>query len=133
MVHTLPDPEIVCLYVSQLAPGTDFVEVQRIIQEARRRHTGLGLRGAMVFDGERFAQLIAGRQALLESASAFIESDARMTGLRLLHRGSNPPTLPPRWSSGYCGPHDLDGVLAAGGGYTAVQDFTRLLADAEMD
>lgn len=132
MVHTLPDPEFVCLYVSQLTPGTDFVEVQRIIQEARQRHTGLGLRGALVFDGERFAQLIVGRQELLDTACTFIENDARSTGLRLLHRGTDIPKLVPRWTSGYCGHLDLDLVVNAGGG-AAVQAFLRLLEGAVMD
>jgi len=132
MVHTLPDPEFVCVYVSQLEPGTDFVEVQRIIQDARQRHTSLGLRGALVFDGERFAQLIIGRQALLDTACAFIEGDARMTRLQLLHRGTNIPKLLPRWSSGYCGHVDLDMVMEAGEA-GAVQAFLHLLEDSVMD
>lgn len=132
MVHTLPDPEFVCLYVSQLTAGTDFIEVQRIIQETRRRHSGLGLRGALVFDGERFAQLLVGRQALLDSACTFIEGDARMTALRLLHRGTDIPRLMQHWTSGYCGPLDLDEVVA-NSGCGAVQAFLHLIANAVMD
>lgn len=132
MVHTLPNPESVCLYVSQLTPGTDFVEVQRIIQDSRHRHNGLGLRGALVFDGERFAQLVVGRQPLLDSACTFIEGDARMAGLQLLHRGNDIPELMPRWSSGYCGPHDLDPVVEVGG-RCAVRAFVNLLTYAVMD
>jgi|GEM_PF-5866106 len=132
MVHTLPDPEFVCLYVSQLTPVCDFVDAQHIIQDARQRHTGLGLRGALVFDGERFAQLIVGRQDLLDTACTVIEGDARMTGLRLLHRCTDTPKLMPRWTSGYCGHLDLDLVVNAGGG-AAVQAFLRLLEGAVMD
>ncbi len=132
MVHTLPDPEFACLYVSQLTPGTDFVEVQRIIQDARHRHTGLRIRGALVFDGERFAQLIVGRQSALDEASSFIENDARMTDRRLLHRGNHIPDLLPRWSSGYCGHLDMDLVLDAGES-GAVQAFLTVLAGAVMD
>ncbi len=132
MVHTLPDSEFVCAYVSQLLPGTDFVEVQRIIQETRQRHTGLGLRGALVFDGERFAQLIAGPQALLDTASTFIEGDTRMATVQLLHRGLSVPRLLPSWSSGYCGHVDVDLVIEAGEA-GAVQAFMRLLEDSVMD
>ncbi len=132
MVHTLPDPEFACLYVSQLTPGTDFVDVQRIIQEARHRHTDLRIRGALVFDGERFAQLIIGRQSALDAASSLIENDARMTGLRLLHHGTDVPNLPPRWSSGYCGLLDMELVLEAREG-AAVQAFLKVLKGAVMD
>jgi hypothetical protein len=132
MVHTLPDPEFVCLYVSQLTPGTDFIEVQRIIQDARHRHTDLRIRGALVFDGERFAQLIIGRQSALDAVGSFIENDARMTGLRLLHRGIDVPNFLPRWSSGYCGLLDMELVLDAGEG-TAVQALLKVLEGAVMD
>lgn len=132
MLHAPPDRELVCLYLSQLTPGIDFVDVQRIIQDARQREAGLGLRGALVFDGERFAQLIAGQPAQLDPACAFIESDPRMTAVRLLHRGTDTPPLRPGWSSGYCGYQDLDLVIEAGAG-GAMQAFLHLLEGAVMD
>lgn len=133
MVHTPSDTEVVCLYVSQMALGTDFVEVQRIIQQCRVRNTGLGLRGALVFDGERFGQLFAGPRDLVRAAGARISADAHMTNVRLLHMGTDVPQLLRGWSSGYCGTADLDQVIATGIGAASVDAFMRLLAEAVMD
>jgi len=46
------------LYVSQLAAGCDFGVVRSIVTVSRQRNRERNITGTLLFDGERFGQLI---------------------------------------------------------------------------
>lgn len=99
------------LYISRLAPGCDFSVVKEIVELARRNNPVQGITGALLFDGERFCQLLEGSEPEVHALMHRIEADTRHTGVRVLHAGAAPAgLLLQRWASGYCDAHDLDGL-----------------------
>ena len=48
------------LWLSKLSPACDLAVVKQVWQAARQRNTSLGLTGVMLFDGERFCELLEG-------------------------------------------------------------------------
>ena len=76
------------LYISQLAPDHGPEVVPAILQVARATNPLHGITGVLVFDGERFAQLIEGPPDPLHKLMANIGRDVRHTHMRILHQGS---------------------------------------------
>lgn len=135
MVHLNSPGESLCLHVSELDRNTDFVAVQQIIRQSRLRHTELGIRGALLFDGERIGQLIVGPQAAVAEVMGRIQQEPRFRGVRRLHTATSAATwaMLTTWSSGYCGTADLDEVVSCDDGGAAVQAFLKLVDGAVMD
>ena len=133
MLHQDTHRDTSCVYVSQLAAGFEFAEAERIIQAAHRRNAEHGIRGALVFDGERFAQLLVGPPAAVAALMGRIVLDVRHNMIQRLYDG--PTALVGdvrRWSSGYCGRADLDAVADSGGGEPAVRALLNLIDSAVM-
>lgn len=102
------------LYISRLAPGCDFGVIKDIVDVARRSNPARGITGALLFDGERFCQLLEGLESEVRMLMSRIEADVRHTRVRVLHAGvSGAGPVMQRWASGYCDAHDLDGLDAA--------------------
>lgn len=126
------------LYLSRLAPGVDFSVVKDIVQSARARNVPLGITGALLFDGERFCQLLEGPGAAIDTLMATIEQDTRHTDIRMLHAGAADAggRVLANWRSGYCeAATDLDvfdgpGALA---GVAAVDAFVVLARAADLE
>jgi Sensors of blue-light using FAD len=96
------------LYVSQLAPCADFSVVKSIASVARHKNSQLNVSGALLFDGERFAQLLEGDEADVRFLMNSIQGDTRhmnLVVLAALEGGRR--FVPQRWSSGYCDPEEL--------------------------
>ena len=97
------------LYISRLGPGCDFSVVREIAGVARRTNPALGITGALLFDGERFCQLMEGGEPELRALMRRIEADPRHSRIKLLHADvASAGSLMTRWVSGYCDAHDLD-------------------------
>ena len=73
------------LYISKLAADCDFSVVKEIVEVARRSNPALGITGALLFDGERFCQLLEGGEAEVRGLMDRIAADARHTRVRVLH------------------------------------------------
>ena len=122
------------LYISRLAPGCDFSIVKGIVDVARRSNPARGITGALLFDGERFCQLIEGREPEVRMLMSRIEADVRHTRVRVLHDGvSGAGPVMQRWASGYCDAPDLDGLdTAAAIKPSPIDQFNAVLNRADI-
>lgn len=124
------------LYLSQLDRGAGFGVVKDIVRASRAHNRSRGITGALLFDGERFCQLLEGGEGELVLLMRRIERDARHGAIRTLHRGAAGARVLRSWRSGYCesandlDPFDGDDGLA---GPVAVQRFVTLAHAADLD
>jgi hypothetical protein len=124
------------LYVSQLAHGVDFSVVKDIVRASRSHNPSRDITGALLFDGERFCQLLEGRQADVSALMLRIERDVRHGTIRTLYAGLATGRELRSWRSGYCeSAHDLDAFETARGlsGIEAVQAFIALARTADLE
>ena len=124
------------LYVSQLARGVDFRVVKDIVRASRSHNPAREITGALLFDGERFCQLLEGRQGDVASLMRRIERDGRHGAVRTLHSGPATGRALRSWRSGYCeSAHDLDAFDGTRGlaGADAVRAFIALARTADLE
>jgi hypothetical protein len=118
------------LWVSRLSPQSHLSVVKDIWQTSRQRNATLGLTGAVVFDGERFCELLEGPVLDISAVYRDVEADPRHTDLRVLHISSlASPRRQKQWRSGYCDAVALDPFCDEAGlqGEAAVAAFLALL------
>ncbi|CAN5710340.1 hypothetical protein BH11PSE8_BH11PSE8_03920 [soil metagenome] len=123
------------LYLSFLAPAFDFSAYKTIVDVSRLRNAAAGISGALIFDGERFCELLDGPHAAVRALVERLASDKRHVGLTRLHGASNPGDAPLQgWSNGYCGANDLDVFMGEAGlrGEAALAAFIAILAGSDM-
>jgi hypothetical protein len=135
--HRMPALDLIScvLWVSRLSPQSHLSVVKDIWQTSRQRNATLGLTGAVVFDGERFCELLEGPELDVLAVYRDLEADPRHTGLRVLHTSSaTSPRRLPNWRSGYCDATALDPFCEEGGlqGEPAVSAFLELLPHCEL-
>jgi hypothetical protein len=124
------------LYLSQLDRDAGFTVVKDIVRASRAHNRSRGITGALLFDGERFCQLLEGGEGDLDLLMQRIERDVRHGAIRILHRGAAGARALRSWRSGYCesandlDPFDGDNGLA---GPAAVQRFVTLAHAADLD
>lgn len=123
------------LWVSWLSPQSPLSVVKDIWQTSRQRNATLGLTGAVVFDGERFCELLEGPVLDISAVYRDIQADPRHCGQRVLHMSSM--TLPRRqkqWRSGYCDAVALDPLFDETGlqGEAALAAFLELLPSCDL-
>lgn len=124
------------LYVSQLAAGCDFGVIKEIVGVARARNPTLGLTGALIFDGERFCQLLEGEREVVLATKARVSRDPRHAGLRtLVEAPASSGRVLSNWRSGYCEPTQLDAFdrASGAGGEIALAAFMTVLDSADME
>jgi Sensors of blue-light using FAD len=125
------------LYVSHLAPGADFAVVKGIVDVARLRNPAHGITGALLFDGERFCQLIEGAEHEVGALMQSIGRDPRHTNVRVLFSGPSPGGghALRRWVSGYCDAIELEAFDGETGvrDADAVQAFLSVLQGADVE
>jgi Sensors of blue-light using FAD len=129
-------PNVQFLYVSRLAPGADFTVVNEIARAARHHNPGHGITGALLFDGERFCQLIEGPRAAVDALMQRIHADPRHTGVLTLHSGELPGSRQStRWVSGYCEAAELERFDRDPGlrGHAALDAFLSVLQGADVE
>lgn len=124
------------LYVSRLAPACTWEVMKEIVDAARRNNPAFGITGALLFDGERFCQLIEGEEPAVRTLMDNIAQDPRHTDVKLLFTGrspSGPGTQ--RWISGYCDAHELEAFDTAPGPAEAIalDWFFSVLRGADME
>lgn len=134
MVHA--EPVFQLLYVSQLAPGCDFGVVKDIVAVARRHNAEHGITGALLFDGERFGQLLEGAEVDVRALMSRIARDPRHTDVQVLYAGQClTARAMQRWASGYCDA----GAFEAFDRETGLRDrpaldaFVSVLGGADLD
>jgi hypothetical protein len=123
------------LYLSVLLPDQPPDTFAAISRQSRVRNPVLGIRGALLFDGQRFCQLVEGPVEAVQALARRIASDPRHGSMRVLCEDFVPESALSRaWTTGYCDPDDLDALdsAEAPSGESAVIVFRRLLARADL-
>ena len=123
------------LYVSELAPAMPSTVVGQILRQSRDRNHRLKLSGALLFDGERFCQLLEGEPDTAQALMRRIERDTRHHNVKmLLDRLSAGPRMMTQWQCGYADHEAFDAVDAAAAGdpEQAVDAFLTLLPTCDL-
>lgn len=129
------DTRLQHLYLSYLAPAFDLGAFKLILDVSRLRNPPAGISGALIFDGERFCQLLDGPRGAVQALIDRLATDRRHTDLTVLHSSSMPLGKPLQgWSNGYCGANDLDVFMGDDGlqGEAALAAFVAIVAGADM-
>lgn len=121
------------LTASYLPSNLPIEGLRQTVRAARVRAESLGLTGGLLFDGEKFVQLIAGPERAARQALAALRADAGHERLRDLY-ADHADTAPTRrdWRVGYTEPAELDAVLAASDKGLALQAFEQTMRRAEL-
>ena len=123
------------LYVSELAPAMPSNVVGHVLRQSRERNQRLKLSGALLFDGERFCQLLEGDPDSTQSMMQRIERDTRHGNVQLLLNTLSPaPRLMMHWRCGYCDHDAFDRVHAAAAvdAERAVHAFLQVLSTSDL-
>jgi hypothetical protein len=132
---TLPEPVFRYLYTSRMADGQPVSMVADILRRARERNQRLGLTGALIFDGERFAQLLEGEPVAVMNLVAVIQQDARHTDFTELFQAlDDRPRLFGRWSAGWSAPDAIAEYhqRTQHGTWSAVEEFVAVAQLCDM-
>ena len=123
------------LYVSELAPAMPSNVVGQVLRQSRERNHRLKLSGALLFDGERFCQLLEGDPDTTQNMMQRIKRDTRHGNVQLLLDTLSPaPRLMMHWRCGYCDHDAFDRVHAAAAvdPQRPVHAFLRLLSTSDL-
>ncbi len=123
------------LYVSELSPAMPSNVVGQILRHSRERNSVQQFSGALLFDGERFCQLLEGESAAVQALMTNIERDPRHGNLNVMfHAAVAPPRLMTLWQCGYC-EHEAFAAIEAAAAVDperAIGTFMRLLKSCEL-
>lgn len=126
------------MYISSslLERGLAEAQVEEIVRVSVLRNRSLGVTGALLFTGDRFAQYIEGDGPAVEEVRSCIMRDSRHSGITTLQAGPHPHRHFLTWALAYAGPSQfvasivddaLDAALAGGG--KSVDDLVELLSE----
>ncbi len=101
-------------------------EVQKILNSSRRNNVREGVTGALLFNGEWFAQVLEGPLAKVEKTFERIQCDARHADVTVLESGSSDEPIFADWSMAYAG---VDEVIHA---RLHTVQFERVLEDPSV-
>jgi hypothetical protein len=89
--------------VSALPADAQAVAVNSIVDVSRNRNADLGVTGALIFSGSRFAQLVEGPADSVAIIRAAIERDVRHRTVTTIEAGTVDGRLFEGWSLAYSG------------------------------
>lgn len=116
MPESLVTPTVGCrfFYVSRLAPGQPVTVIAELLRVSRAFNRQHGITGALLFDGEHFAQLLEGDPAVVFALAARIEADARHAevDVRLRLEGAF-PRLFEHWVCGWAEEEEVGARLVS--------------------
>jgi hypothetical protein len=78
------------VYATHLATREDPRFVPQMVSRARIKNRLLGITGVLLFDGDRFCQLLEGEKEPVTTLAASIARDPRHHGFVVLHEGQQP-------------------------------------------
>ena len=76
------------IYTSFAEAQNDTDDVQDILASSERNNVASNITGLLLFDGERYIQILEGESQDVERLFVTISSDPRHHSLELLHKGS---------------------------------------------
>jgi hypothetical protein len=71
-------------YVSEPAQEMSFLGLMRLLYHSHLRNKSMGITGALIFENNRFGQVIEGPRAQIEDLWEKIQKDTRHKNIRLL-------------------------------------------------
>ncbi len=127
-----------CLTLSRLTGRLGDTGLRDILHRSRERNPARGLTGALLFDGERFVQLLEGPREAVQALAERIRADPRHEGLTVVVEGPAEGGLRrcATWQMGYADPDavaSFEAGLAAAEGHAAIDAFLRLLAGSDVE
>jgi hypothetical protein len=123
------------IYVSTMAAGTPVTAVPHIVARSRQNNKANDITGMLMFDGQRFAELLEGpRTAVLELIER-IRLDSRHTHMEVLHHASIEERRFVRFSMAYVPVEEEEALarLEQSDGQAAVQRFLDLIPVVDLD
>lgn len=122
------------LYVSVVAQGVTAWDIEQLVVNCRRRNRQLDLTGALAVCALRFAQVIEGREEVVNDMLAKIEKDARHCGMQVIDRSFVERRLCDGWEMAFLDEPSWAAVLDdVSSGALAPQDFYRIILDRIED
>ncbi len=125
---TTPSPFLTIhqiLYLSQLAANCNYDVFASICRASRHRNAQLSLTGVLLFDGQRFCQLLQGPVLDVKAMMADITLDRRHERTVTLFDGPAQADQVQRvWTAGYCDAQELDVFDDEAGGITGITSIT---------
>ena len=78
-------------------------EIEKILQVAQRRNARVSVTGALMFNEQRFTQVLEGSEVAVRSIFASIEQDVRHSGVTILATGTVPYRRFTSWTMAFVG------------------------------
>lgn len=117
-------------YTSRLSADQPVTAVADILRAARTFNQQAAITGALLFDGENFAQLLEGPAPAVQALARRIEADRRHhTIIVHLEELGRLPRVFDGWLCGWCDPDDLRPILS--GAQEPLGHFQALVARSE--
>lgn len=76
------------IYTSLAVPQSSAKNVKDILASSERNNTSAGITGLLLFDGDRYIQILEGEREAVEALFNVISADPRHYGLEILHKGA---------------------------------------------
>lgn len=76
------------IYTSQSQPQTGSDDITEILASSERNNAARSITGLLLYDGDRYIQILEGEQKDVEGLFAVISEDPRHHDLELLHKGN---------------------------------------------
>ena len=127
-----------CLYLSRFSGTIGDTGLRDLLKQARENNRSRAVTGALLFDGERFVQLVEGPPGVIADLAARLRVDPRHHGFTLLGDGPVALRRHRRWTAGYV---EIDRVdqferavgPGAGDAEAALTAFDELFASADVE
>lgn len=127
-----------CLYLSRFSGTIGDTGLRDLLTQARENNRARAITGALLFDGERFIQLVEGATGVIHELAQRLREDPRHHDFTVLGEGPVVARRHRRWTAGYV---EIDRVdeferaVAEGEGDTeaTLAAFDRLLATADVE
>lgn len=132
-----------CLYLSRFSGTIGDTGLRDLLKQARENNQARAITGALLFDGERFVQLIEGPVADMAELVQRLCSDRRHHDVTVVSEGPIAARRCRRWTAGYVEIDRVDqferclglppGAHAGVSNEAALTAFDALLASADVE
>lgn len=120
------------LYQSRISENCSSGVFSDVCQQSRHRNSALGIRSVLIFDGDRFCQLLMGDKDPVHRLSSKISADKRHRDFTVLVEAEKPTQASTdAWLAGFCGVEELI-ALGMVRGDAALEAFNALLPRAYL-
>ena len=109
-------------YVSEPAQEMSFLGLMRLLYHSYLRNTSIGVTGALIFENNRFGQVIEGPRTQIEDLWEKIQKDTRHKNIRLIESKSIENRSFSKWTMVFQGSEEVAKNLSEVAVAVAVED-----------